>query len=147
MKRLLKKIKRWPGWYSFLGYLISSYLKFVFKTTQWQFLGREQAGDYIRKHPVVACFWHNRVTMIPFMWHWPDQKIVALISSSPIGTILTKAFRRLNIEAVGGSSNRNPIASYRELLTVLRAGNVIGIIPDGPRGPALQAKKIGRAHV
>ena len=146
MKRFLKKMKHWQGLYTFLGLLISLYLKFVFKTTRWQFIGREKAGDYIKQHPVVACFWHNRVTMIPFMWYWPQKKIVALISSSPIGTILTKAFKRLNIEAVGGSSNRNPIASYRELLTVLKAGNVIGIIPDGPRGPAFQAK-MGFIHL
>lgn len=140
MKKLLKKIRRSDAFLGTIGFIVSSYLKFVYKTTHWHYVGREELGEYIKDKPTVACFWHNRLTMIPFMWHWRHKKIVALISSSPIGTITIKAFKRLNIDSVGGSSNRNPIASYRELLAELKKGNVIGIIPDGPRGPALQAK-------
>lgn len=146
MKKLFKKIRHSDAFLGTLGFIVSSYLKFVYKTTRWHYVGREQTGEYIKDKPAIACFWHNRVTMIPFMWHWRHKKIVALISPSPIGTITTKAFKRLNIDSVGGSSNRNPIGSYRELLVELKEGNVIGIIPDGPRGPAMQAK-LGFIHL
>lgn len=140
MKKLLKKIRHSDALLGTIGFLVSTYLKFVYKTTRWHYVGREEFGEHIRDKPTIACFWHNRVTMIPFMWQWRHKKIVALISSSPIGTITIKAFKRLNIDSVGGSSNRDPIASYRELFKELKKGNVIGIIPDGPRGPALEAK-------
>lgn len=140
MKKLFKKIRHSETLLGIIGFLISVYLKTVYKTTRWHYVGRETFEEHIKDNPTIACFWHNRVTMIPFMWQWQHKKIVALISSSPIGTITTKAFKRLNIDAVGGSSNRNPITSYRELLKELGKGNVIGIIPDGPRGPALEAK-------
>jgi lysophospholipid acyltransferase (LPLAT)-like uncharacterized protein len=84
--------------------------------------------------------------MIPFMWHWRPKKIFALISSSPIGTITIKAFKRLHIDSIAGSSNRNPVSSYRDLLTELKKKNVVAIIPDGPRGPAMQAK-MGFVHL
>ena len=146
MKKFLKQIRHWDKFLGVVGFLISSYLKFVYKTTRWQYIGKEETGEYLKDKPVIACFWHNRMMMIPFMWHWRSKKIVALISSSPIGTITIKAFKRLHIDSIAGSSNRNPVSSYRDLLTELKKKNVVAIIPDGPRGPAMQAK-MGFVHL
>lgn len=146
MKKLLKKLRHWDRALAVPGFLISAYLKFVYKSSRWDFIGQEQAGNYIINTPVIACFWHNRVAMIPFMWIWHNKKIVALISSSPIGKILSKAFKRLSIDSIGGSSSRNPVASYLELLTEIKKKNVVAIIPDGPRGPSMIAK-MGFIHL
>ena len=140
MRKTFRKIRHSEKFLGIISFLLSTYLKFVYKTTRWQYIGKESFINHIKESPTIVCFWHNRVTMIPFMWQWQYKKIVALISSSPIGTITTKAFRRFNIDSVKGSSNRDPIASYRELLKEIQKGSVIGIIPDGPRGPALKAK-------
>lgn len=146
MKKLLKRIRHWDRLLGIPAFLISIYLKFVYKSSRWQFIGQEGIDEYIFNTPVIACFWHNRVAMIPFMWLWPNRKVVALISSSPIGKILSKAFKRLNIDSIGGSSSRNPISSYRDLLAEIKKNNVVAIIPDGPRGPALTAK-MGFVHL
>lgn len=150
MKKLVKRITRSDAFLEIISVIISLYLRFVYRTTKWHYVGKEQASAFIQNNPAVAAFWHNRLGMIPFMfkfmWHWPHKKIFALISPSADGTIVTKSFRRLYIGSIEGSSNRNAVGGYRRLLEELKRGSLIGIVPDGPRGPALQAK-LGFIHL
>jgi lysophospholipid acyltransferase (LPLAT)-like uncharacterized protein len=47
--------------------------------------------------------------------------------------------RRFGIRPILGSSSRGGAAGLRGLLAVLSRGELIGITPDGPRGPRRQA--------
>lgn len=140
MKKVLKKIVKSDAFLSIIAYLVSLYLRLVFNTTKWHYIGREKMQSCSETYPTIGCFWHNRVSMSAFLMHWSHKKVVALISPSPIGTITMKAFKRFKVHSIGGSSNRNPISSYRGLLAEIKAGSFIAIIPDGPRGPAMKAK-------
>ena len=47
----------------------------------------------------------------------------------------------LGIETIKGSSNKNKISSVKEILINLNMDNVVGITPDGPRGPNEKMKE------
>jgi lysophospholipid acyltransferase (LPLAT)-like uncharacterized protein len=47
--------------------------------------------------------------------------------------------QRFGIQPILGSSSRGGAAGMRSLLAVLAKGEIIGITPDGPRGPRRQA--------
>ena len=47
-------------------------------------------------------------------------------------------FKKLGIQPVFASSNRNPLSGLKELASASKAGARLVISPDGPRGPARQ---------
>jgi lysophospholipid acyltransferase (LPLAT)-like uncharacterized protein len=47
--------------------------------------------------------------------------------------------RRLGIRIIEGSSNRGGSAGLRGVIRALKAGDCVGITPDGPRGPRMRA--------
>ena len=54
--------------------------------------------------------------------------------------MLSAFFSAVGIHTVRGSSSRLGHEATTELVEVLRAGNDVGITPDGPRGPAYEMK-------
>ena len=43
------------------------------------------------------------------------------------------------VDSIAGSTSRGGTAALRTMLKRLRAGDCVGITPDGPRGPAMRA--------
>lgn len=136
MRKWVKKVIKSEGAQDTIARLASLYLRFVYKTTRWTVVGMDTAQKLIPNSAAIACFWHGRMAMIPFMWHWPQKKIVALISGHRDGMTVAKTFKHLNIDYTSGSSNQGGAKAFRNLLEVLQRKDIVGIIPDGPRGPA-----------
>lgn len=136
IRNKLKKITKNERFHNLVSLLLSYYLKFVYKTTSWQYVGLSELKNIIPKSNGIACFWHGRMAMIPFMWKWPEKKIVALISAHSDGIIVAKTFKYLQIDSITGSTNKGGAVAFRGMMEVLRRQNIVGIIPDGPRGPA-----------
>jgi lysophospholipid acyltransferase (LPLAT)-like uncharacterized protein len=65
--------------------------------------------------------------------------IHTLVSQHRDGRFIGSVVRRFGISPILGSSSRGGAAGLRNLLAVLRQGHLIGITPDGPRGPRRQA--------
>ena len=65
-----------------------------------------------------------------------------LISGHRDGKIISNAVAHLGIETIKGSSSKDKISSAKEILNNLKIYNVIGITPDGPRGPKEKKKKV-----
>jgi lysophospholipid acyltransferase (LPLAT)-like uncharacterized protein len=63
----------------------------------------------------------------------------ALVSRHRDGRFIGAVVRRFGVEPVLGSSSRGGSAAFRTLLAVLAGDGMVGITPDGPRGPARQA--------
>jgi lysophospholipid acyltransferase (LPLAT)-like uncharacterized protein len=81
--------------------------------------------------------------------HAPSSGLVALISASRDGALLTQALRAFNVRAVRGSSSRRGSQALLELTTWVRKGFHVAITPDGPRGPRYRVQDgvISLAHL
>jgi lysophospholipid acyltransferase (LPLAT)-like uncharacterized protein len=64
---------------------------------------------------------------------------MTLVSHHRDGQMIGDIVRRFGIQPVFGSSSRGGAVGMRKLASALASGAVIGITPDGPRGPAHQA--------
>ena len=103
---------------------------------RWE--GREDAlpGD---GGPVVYCFWHSQLAMMPWVQLRPPS--VVAISRSYDGDITARLFARVAVESVRGSTSRGGGAALRGLLRAVRRGQDLAITPDGPRGPRERAQQ------
>jgi lysophospholipid acyltransferase (LPLAT)-like uncharacterized protein len=122
-----------------LCWLIHLYIRLVYWTSRWTVEGAEiplrlrAAGK-----PFILAFWHGRLLMIPMAWQ-QLAPMHMLISGHRDGRIIANAVRYFGIDSIAGSSNQGGSAALRAMVRHVRAGDCVGITPDGPNGPAMHA--------
>ena len=87
----------------------------------------------------IVCFWHGRLLMTPFCWNY-EKDFFMLISGHPDGQIISKAVSYFGIKTITGSSFNNKISSLKNIVNEINSNNIVGITPDGPRGPMEKVK-------
>src|SRR4030095_10888927 len=89
------------------------------------------------EHPVLLAFWHNRLFVMPHVFErcFPGRRGAALASASKDGELVAAFIRRFGIRAIRGSSSRRGGSALVEMKRALSEGYIIGMTPDGPRGP------------
>ena len=138
---MIKKILQHKYIQEFVGWIIAFYIKVCFNTSLWYLKNDEEITSTLRKNKrLIVIFWHNRLLMAPYCWNY-SKPFKMLISSHRDGKIISNAVAHLGIETIKGSSNKNKISSAKEILTNLNMNNVVGITPDGPRGPNEKMKE------
>lgn len=99
---------------------------------------------WLRKidEPVAFVLWHNRLFLVSevFRRYREGKPVYGLVSASRDGAWLAAFFSVVGIRSVRGSSSRLGREAVMGLVDVIRAGNDIGITPDGPRGPLYDFK-------
>jgi lysophospholipid acyltransferase (LPLAT)-like uncharacterized protein len=98
-----------------------------------EFDRRIAAGDRC-----VFAFWHAR--LLPLVYTHRGRGIVVLISRHRDGELIARIIERLGFRTARGSSTRGGEEGARDMLKLGRSGALLGITPDGPRGPAGQVK-------
>jgi len=89
--------------------------------------------------PLVLGTWHGGLLIAAVCWR--DRGLVIPVSQSRDGDWIDAVLRRLGFaESARGSSSRGATALLRALIRRIRAGEAIGMLPDGPRGPSGVAK-------
>ena len=92
--------------------------------------------------PLLWAFWHNRLFIIPHLFeHWfksQGRHGAALTSASKDGEIVAALLRRFGIRPIRGSSSRGGARALVEMKRAIEDGYIMGITPDGPRGPRYQ---------
>ena len=137
---LAKRVTRSPLGRAVLAWVFVRYTGFVFATTRWQTLGREDADAMLRTgRPFIAAFWHNRLMMAPHGWQ-AEPTMHVIISHHRDGESIARVARRLGVAAIRGSRTRGGAAAFRASLRLLREGGYLGITPDGPRGPRMRVQ-------
>ncbi|HBC07773.1 MAG TPA: hypothetical protein DC046_09365 [Rhodospirillaceae bacterium] len=136
---MLKRILKSDGLRRALCWLGSLYIRLVHATGRWQVIG----GDAARAHwaagrPFILCFWHGRILMMPHCWP-RDKAIHMLISQHRDGQIIARTVGHFGIKTVAGSSSKGGAQALRAMVKALKAGDCVGITPDGPRGPRMRA--------
>lgn len=140
--RFLKKILKNPTIIRGLAFLISCYIKFVFKTSSWKWINQTVIDKLIAEEtPWIACFWHNRLLMMSANWTGPQNKMHMLISAHRDGLLIAETMKHFGILTVSGSSTKGGTQALRHLIKLSKKGDCIGITPDGPRGPRFKARR------
>lgn len=97
-------------------------------------------ADYHKDKQYLGAFWHGKMFVPMFAARTHQTKMAVLVSPSKDGDIISSWLKKLGYETVRGSSRRNNVSSLVEMLRKLKAGYSIGIIVDGPLGPAYKVK-------
>ena len=109
-----------------------------FQTSIW-LTKTEIVEKHIKKNKsFIVCFWHNRL-LIAVCWNW--SKEFKYFSGHADGKIISNAISYFGIQTITGSSRKNNLSSLKEILKQISNDSIIGITPDGPRGPNGQVKK------
>lgn len=103
-----------------------------------------EVRELLRKtdEPVAFVLWHNRLFLVSeiFRRYRQGRPVYGLVSTSKDGAWLDAFFSLVGIRSVRGSSSKQAREAVSALVEVMRAGNDIGITPDGPRGPLYDFK-------
>jgi lysophospholipid acyltransferase (LPLAT)-like uncharacterized protein len=142
----MKSLLRTPRAQAVLAALLGGYLNFALRTTRWTLDGQEHFRPFGAGAPAVFAFWHEFLPLMPALAliahklpFYRPLPIHTLVSRHRDGRFIGAVVRRFGIEPILGSSSRGGATGLRNLLAVLRQGDMIGITPDGPRGPRREA--------
>ena len=131
--KLIKSLSRHNYSRIFISWLATKYINLVDRTTSWKHEYTPAAKDYLNSgEPFIGCFWHGRLMMMGSNWN-KKLKVFMLISRHPDGKLISQIVARLGYFVLEGSTKREGFKATRQMLKVLKDGNVVGITPDGPR--------------
>ena len=134
-RRLGRRLLRHPAAQRLAKRLLVAYVRLVAGTTRWHVEGREHLETALKEDgSAVVCFWHGRLMLFPVDWPWPDRTHV-LISAHRDGQIGGSIAEGFGLHTVSGSTERGGALALRRLVRLVRAGDIVAITPDGPRGP------------
>lgn len=130
-----------------LAALAGFYVWLMFQTTRWRYEGREHLDAMFAEPGFIASVWHARLAPIA-MLRPRGRRAVAMISANRDGALLARVMANLGAETVHGSSRdprkggkaKGAITAFNQSVAALKAGAILVITPDGPRGPNMRAK-------
>jgi len=106
--------------------------------TTWR-VSVEGDNPFASGGPGIGAIWHRGFLVAAYGWR--DRSFAIPVSRSRDGERIDAVLRQLGFaESPRGSSSAGATALLRELIRCVRRGQPVGILPDGPRGPAGRAK-------
>jgi len=122
-----------------VGWLGAGFLRALGTTWRVERIGVDPLDAGPDRPPLVMTIWHSGLLAAAYCWR--DRRIGVAVSLSRDGDWIDSVLSRLGFaESPRGSSSRGATALLREMIRRTRAGEPIGILLDGPRGPAGVAK-------
>ena len=110
-------------------------MRFSYYTTRWKVIGEEIPNSYHKSgKPFIVCLWHDRLMLAPCVWKW-KKPLHVLASSHRDGRLIAKVVESFSMPVVYGSTGKKGMAAAKNLIKLVRSGEYVAIIPDGPRGP------------
>jgi len=143
---VLKSVTKTEPVRNLLCWLGAHYIRIVYSFNRWEVVGGEVATSFWdSEKPFILAFWHGRILMMPCCWK-QGQTIHMLISQHRDGQIIARVIDHFGIHPVLGSTHKGGTVAFRTLLRALKAGECVGITPDGPQGPRMVASE-GIVHI
>jgi lysophospholipid acyltransferase (LPLAT)-like uncharacterized protein len=133
-----------------IGRTIGLYMLFVGVTTRWTRVNQAAVEPFWRRggRTAIACIWHGRFPLIHKMWRFGPEFTPAkmLISRSREGGIVAHTSRTVGAEVIRGSApksrhSKGGLEAMRAMVRQVEDGGIVGMTPDGPKGPRMRAKK------
>jgi lysophospholipid acyltransferase (LPLAT)-like uncharacterized protein len=122
-------------------FLAAWYIWLVRATSSWRVVnGTAAEAAWNAGKPFILAFWHGRLLMMPYAWR-RGVAMHMLISTHRDGELIAGTIRHFHLGSVRGSSKRGGTEALRAMLKALKAGECVGITPDGPRGPRMRASE------
>jgi len=118
----------------FLPIIASVLIRFLYHTNRKKF----HLPAALPNEPVIIVFWHGNLLMQAYIYYQLRKKghpIKLMISEHFDGKIIAKTMHYFQFDAVHGSTTRNAAKVLIRALRSLKAGEDVGITPDGPKGP------------
>lgn len=129
-----KKKRKEQHFVGIVAKLLSYAMRFCFYTTRWKVVGDNIPTEYHRNgKPFIVCLWHDRLMLAPCVWHW-KKPLYVLASQHDDGRLIAEVVKNFSMPAVYGSTGKG-VHAMRNLIQLVKNGEYIAIIPDGPRGP------------
>lgn len=97
-----------------------------------------------RGRPVLYSFWHGR--QLPLIFTHRREGVTVLVSSHRDGEYVARVLEAMGFPTIRGSTTRGGAEAMKAMASVLRRGIDCAITPDGPRGPACEARP-GMAYI
>lgn len=117
----------------------AAYIRFVWRTGRWVVLDQDVPGRlWDAGQPFIVTFWHGRLLMMPACWR-TERGMRMLISRHRDGELIARVIGNFGLGSIRGSSREGAGQAIREMVRAIKAGECVGITPDGPRGPARRA--------
>ena len=139
-----KRVFKRPWVQATFAWLAARYIGWVKRTTRWRIEMPEATRVLIKgERAAIACFWHGRLLVMRAAWQRPPKQFHMLISGHRDGAFIARAMRLMGMAVITGSGTspeRGGSDALREMREVLCHAGVVGITPDGPRGPLMRAK-------
>jgi lysophospholipid acyltransferase (LPLAT)-like uncharacterized protein len=138
MKQKLRKFKQ--DTLRYLGhYFLYHLLQVLCKSLKITIENGEVIENFKKENKdYVLAFWHGTM-LLPWYLH-RNMNMMALISKSKDGDLLTRLLKGWNYQVVRGSSSKGGDTALGIMIDFARNKNSIAITPDGPKGPAYKLK-------
>lgn len=127
---------------------LAAYIGFAMRTTRWRIEGWQHVAPHAQAGGLLVAFWHECLALTPALYARfhaaaPGRRVHVLISHHRDGRLIAGAVQRLGATVISGSSARpdkgktdkGGAAALRGMVAALRAGELVAVTPDGPRGP------------
>lgn len=136
----MKKIYQSAWAQAAIAWVAARYVTLVARTTRWRVEGEARFLSLTREAPVILVFWHEALPNVPVLWLRAKKRGMArrasvLTSRHRDGQLIAQVLAGIGVQVVTGSTSRGGAAALRGLVRVLGEGQIVGITPDGPRGP------------
>lgn len=100
---------------------------------------REEGVEWVEpfwrdRRAMIYALWHGRMLMIPAIYERRRAPWI-MTSLSRDGELVGQVVRGFGFRIVRGSTTRGGTRALREQVRLLRRGEEVGVLPDGPRGP------------
>ena len=90
----------------FLQFLAAGYIRFVYHSSSWEFIGFDKPSNYIsNRKPFIIAFWHGRLLMLPLVWE-KNKILHLLISRHNDGELISKTVKYFGLRSVRGSTKK-----------------------------------------
>ncbi len=146
---MLKALLGNPFFQFLIGRGIGLYMLLVGWTTRWARVNRaviEPAWDKGQAR-FVCCIWHGRFVQVHMLWRFGRRRPKAkfLISRSREGGIVAHASQTVGADVIRGSAakggqQKGGMGATFEIVRHIEMNGIVGMTPDGPRGPRMRAK-------
>jgi lysophospholipid acyltransferase (LPLAT)-like uncharacterized protein len=147
---MLKRLAKSAAAAQLASLLIGAYIRLVHATSRWDFVGRDHFDNAAAGgQGVILAFWHGRLMMASTVRSQTDKRVFMLISAHRDGEIIAKGVHSFGVEFIRGSAanpkkpgkNKGGASAIAQMIAVLKSGHVVGVTPDGPRGPGERVQK------
>lgn len=122
------------------SYSAVAILKVLSATYRWKYVNRERFEALVREGGVILPFWHNRIIGGCTAPVFRPHDSVVIISEHFDGEIIARVAACFSHRSTRGSPKAHGLEALKGLETELMKGSIVGITPDGPRGPKYKAQ-------